>query len=145
MEWVEFDVSANRDILIMCPYINTPDNMFRFKWSNTIAYNYNLINSTEYNFPPMDYDKKVQLVWKNDKGVEVKPTWVTVKKDATKVTKVEGDDEILDILSIKDAGASKMCAFQVNQVDVPEEIISAGFKFESYCCIKFGTTTVGNM
>lgn len=39
MEWVEFDVNTNRSILMLCPYINSADNMFRFKWANTIAYN----------------------------------------------------------------------------------------------------------
>lgn len=119
--------------------------MFRFKWANTIAYNYNLINASEYSFPPMQAGKKVQLVWKNDSGAVVAPTWVTLKEDATKVTKFEGDEEVLDVLTIKDKSADKMCEFQISQVDIPEEVTSAGFKFESYCCVKFGTEAKGLM
>lgn len=38
-----------------------------------------------------------------------------------------------------------MCAFQVTQVDIPDEVMGAGFKFESYCCIKFNTESKGMM
>mmetsp|Transcript_43795 Transcript_43795/g.95603 ORF Transcript_43795/g.95603 Transcript_43795/m.95603 type:complete len:106 (+) Transcript_43795:5628-5945(+) len=105
--------------------------MFRFKWANTIAYNYNLINSLEYSFPPAQYEKKLQLVWRNESGSVVEPTWVQIKKDTNVVSKVEGDEAVLDVFTIKDQSPEKMCAFQVSQVDIPDEILTAGFKFES--------------
>lgn len=91
----------------------------------------------------MDFDKKIQLVWKSDSSTEMKPTWVQIKKDATKVTAVEGDAEIIDVTTIKDTSQDKMCTFQVSQVDIPDEVIGAGYKFESYCCVKFNSDSKG--
>jgi len=105
--------------------------MFRFKWANTIAYNYNLINATEFSFPPMDFDTKLELVWKSDAGVVSTPAWVTLKKDAKSITKVEDEAEILDVTTIKDKSKDKMCTFQISQVDIPDEFLNAGLKFES--------------
>lgn len=104
-----------------------------------------MINSNEYSFPPLDYDKKIQLVYKNDSVAEINPTWVTIKKDGTTVSKVEGGEDIIDLLQIKDQSPQKMCAFQISQVDIPDEVLTAGFKFESYCCVKFGTESKGFM
>jgi len=85
------------------------------------------------------------LIWKSDTAANVLPTWVSVKKDATVVTKIENSDTVLDVLDIKEATGSSnnMCKMQISQVDVPEEFMTAGFKLESYCCIKFNTGANG--
>lgn len=62
-----------------------------------------------------------------------------MKKDSNLVTKVEGEDTVLDVTTIKDASETNMCKIQVTNVDIPDDIINAGFKFESYCCVKFDT------
>jgi len=132
IEYNEFDINPVDQILVLCPYIFSDDNMFRFKWSNTIAYNYHLINANEYSFSPSDEsNNKLLLVWKRADNSEYKPTYVQIKKDTTKVTKLIGDDEILDVLTIKDQSQSNMCKIQVTNVDIPDEMINAGFKFES--------------
>jgi len=39
VDQVLFDQGTDRTFLIFCPYIASPVNMYKFKWSFTIAYN----------------------------------------------------------------------------------------------------------
>jgi len=62
-----------------------------------------------------------------------------------KLLKVDGGKEVLDATTnIEDnvAGTddfSQMCKMKIRDLEVPEEFLSAGFKFESYCCVMFKT------
>lgn len=91
----------------------------------------------------MEAETKLELVWKNDAGVEAKPTWVQLKAESKQISKVEDDADILDVTEIKDKSADNMCTFQISGVDIPDEFLNAGLHFESYCCVKFNTTNFG--
>jgi len=66
-----------------------------------------------------------------------------MKTDSKTVSRVEDDSDVLDVTEIKDKAADNMCTFQISGVDIPDEFMNAGIKFENYCCVKFNTVNRG--
>jgi len=94
--------------------------------------------------PASDKDPELVLI-KSPTMLEKEPTYVKFMMTDKKLVKVDGGTEVLDVTSnIEDNvpgtdDFAQMCKMKIRDLEVPEEFLSAGFKFESYCCVMFKT------
>lgn len=86
--------------------------------------------------PSSDKDSELVLI-KSPMMLEKEPVYVKFMMADKKLLKVDGGKEVFDVTTnIEDnvSGTddfSQMCKMKIRDLEVPEEFLSAGFKFEA--------------